>query len=195
MRNRKQIIKATISILCGIIVAFIIRFLPVTFSRYQTDTSSDASISYAFYILKADYYTKEVKLGEMVPSDNAYVYNFTVSNNDGDDRLETNLEYDLWIETTTNLPLDYEIYMDENYDDQGSTNIISSDEIYKDGNLDDDAYFRKIMIPKNYFSYTADEEHTYQLVVYFPKIYNGNEYQDIVEGVFINIDSKQVISS
>ena len=134
---------------------------------------------------------KEVKLDELVPSDTPYVYNFKVANNDGKNRLETKLEYTLKIVTTTNLPLSYKLYMNENYNYNASTNIITKDTIEKTG--EDGAYFRTLETAKQTFGFDKDEENIYHLVVTFPKEYDSFEYQDIIEGVTICIESKQII--
>ena len=41
--------------------------------------------------------------------------------------------------------------------------------------------------------FDKDEENIYHLVVTFPKEYDSFEYQDIIEGVTICIESKQII--
>lgn len=170
-----------------IVLVFIIKMIPSTLSRYEMDTIGDADIQYAFYLLEANYYTEEVKLGDIIPRDDAYVYNFTVSNYKEDKRSEVNMEYDLVIRTTTNLPLEYELYLEDDFD----TNIIVSNEVVID---EDGTYFRILKIDKRYFSMEDDEMDSYHLYVYFPSIYKDSMYQDIVESVEIGIDSRQVIS-
>ena len=45
------------------------------------------------------------------------------------------------------------------------------------------------------FGFDEDEYNDYQLVISFPSEYDSVDYQDIVEGIFIVIDSKQIIDS
>ena len=40
-----------------------------------------------------------------------------------------------------------------------------------------------------------NEENIYHLVVNFPKEYDSFEYQDIIEGITISIESKQIIDN
>ena len=104
-----------------VILGIAILIIPASYSKYESKGGSEAEIQYAFYLLKADYFTKNIKLMDIVPRNDSYEYVFTVSNFDGDKRLETDLEYDLWISATTNLPLDYKLYLnvktDPNYSD------------------------------------------------------------------------------
>ncbi|MGM9879250.1 MAG: hypothetical protein ACI31R_04425 [Bacilli bacterium] len=166
--------------------------IPSTLSKYTSDSSSDVKTDVAFYLLKTDYQTESILLDEIAPSDDAYVYNFSVSNYEGNNRVETNLSYDLSIRTTTNLPLEYELYLNEDYNSSGASSIFTSDETVLDS---DSTYFRNFTTDTKYFSYLYDEINNYQLVVYFPKEYIDYKYQDIYESVEITIKSKQIIDS
>lgn len=174
-------------IIIALIFTFLIILIPVTFSRYESSATSKAEIQYAFYILKADYFTKNIKLMDIVPRDEDYMYVFTVSNFEGDKRLETKLEYDLWISCTTNLPLEYKLYLN----DDMNNNIILSDDTSPD---EDGTYFRKLTTNKRNFSYTDNQTDTYYLFIRFPSIYKDSMYADIVENITININSRQITS-
>ena len=126
----------------------------------------------------------------MIPQSAPYVYNFTVANNDGINRVETDMEYDLSIITTTNLPLTYELYMNQTYDQTGATSAIISQNTTAD---EDGAYFKTIKTAKQTFSYSANQANNYQLVIYFPTTYTHYKYQDIAEMVRIVIESKQIV--
>ena len=193
MFDKKKLLKSNKLTLAIIILAIILALIPIAYSRLHSVAESDSKVETALYILKADYYEKEIKLNELIPSDIPYVYTFKVSNNDGKDRLETKLEYILKIITTTNLPLSYKLYMNEDYNNANSTNIITNDIIQK--NSLDGAYFRILSTEKQIFNYDKDEENIYHLVVNFPKEYDSFEYQDIIEGITISIESKQIIDN
>ena len=81
--------------------------------------------------------------------------------------------------------------MNEDYNNENSTNIIINDTIAKTS--EDGAYFKTMETNKQTFGFTTDEENIYHLVITFPKEYDSFEYQDIVEGITINIESKQII--
>jgi len=175
-----------------LVIALIITLslTPIVFSRYETEAATVANTNIAFYILKENYYTESLSLVSMIPQSAPYVYNFTVANNDGINRVETDMEYDLSIITTTNLPLTYELYMNQTYDQTGATSAIISQNTTAD---EDGAYFKTIKTAKQTFSYSANQANNYQLVIYFPTTYTHYKYQDIAEMVRIVIESKQIV--
>ena len=175
-----------------LVIALIITIslTPIVFSKYETEAATVAETNIAFYLLKENYYTDNLALVSMVPQSAPYVHNFTVANNDGIHRTETDMEYDLSIITTTNLPLIYQLYMNQNYNDQGAVSIILSQDVTAD---DDGTYFKTITTAKQSFGYTTNQSNRYQLVVYFPVTYTHYQYQDIAEMVRIVINSKQIL--
>lgn len=185
-RKRSIIIAKLLVNILFIILIFIL--LNRTFAKYKTEATSQAEIQAAFYLLNDEYQTAEVKLDSLEPRDDEYVYSFSVSNNKSNKRTETSLEYELKIVTTTNLPLSYKLYKNEDY--KTGTNIITSDTILPDeyGTL-----FRTICTEKEIFTYSENKTNIYTLVVKFPKEYNKTEYQDIIEAIVIEIESKQLI--
>lgn len=174
-----------------IVLALLMILVPITYSRFSSVISSDTDIETAFYVISLEYESKSIKLDNLVPRDEVYVYNFTVANNDGVDRCETDMEYSLEITTTTNLPLSYSLYLNEEHDSNGASSVIVSDVIDKD---EDGTYFRHMLTDKREFTYKKDEVDTYQLVVSFPLIYDDFKYQDVVEGIIISVNSKQIVS-
>ena len=171
-------------------IFIIVKIISYTVSRYETLSNSNANLDVAYYILNEDYHTMNVDLGLLVPRDEPYIYTFSLANNDGTNRIETNMEYDLRIRTTTNLPLQFELYKNQNYDDSGSENIITN----VSTNTDEySTYFTVFQTDTSYFGYTQNEQNIYQLVVYFPSIYKSIDYQDVIENIEIIIESRQVV--
>lgn len=185
-RKRSIIIAKLLVNILFIILIFIL--LNRTFAKYKTEATSQAEIQAAFYLLNDEYQTAEVKLDSLEPRDDEYVYSFSVSNNKSNKRTETSLEYELKIVTTTNLPLSYKLYKNEDY--KTGTNIITSDTILPD---EYGTFFRTICTEKEIFTYSENKTNIYTLVVKFPKEYNKTEYQDIIEAIVIEIESKQLI--
>jgi Txe/YoeB family toxin of Txe-Axe toxin-antitoxin module len=173
-------------ILLVCIVSFIV-IIASTIAKYESSVRLNGSIETAFYIISEDYQSMNLNLPSIVPSEEPYIHTFFVANNKDGNRTETNLEYTVQIKTTTNLPLEFELYILENNEYKS---IVEDDKIEPD---EDGTYFRKITTPKRTFSYNLDEKDIYQLKIKFPKIYNEIDYQNIIEGIEINIDSKQVI--
>ena len=190
MFDKKRLILMGKLLILVIALIITISLTPVVFSRYETEAATVASNEIAFYILKENYYTESLSLTSMVPQSAPYVYNFTVANNDGLHRVETDMEYDLSIITTTNLPLIYALYMNQAYNDNGAVSIILSDNVAADS---DGTYWKTITTAKQSFSYTTNQSNSYQLVIYFPVTYTHYKYQDIAEMVRIVINSKQVL--
>ena len=189
MKNKKDkrvFIKALIIIL-GIIVAT--RLFVLILARYESMSNSVANVDVAFYVLKDDYKTMTTNLDSLLPQDDAYIYTFSIGNQDGTQTAEVDLEYELTIRTTTNLPLTYELYMNQQYTDSNAQNIITENKIEAD---EQGTYFRKLLTDKVSLSYKVATTNQYQLVVHFPKEYNTENYQDIIELIEITVNAHQI---
>ena len=184
--NNKKLLSLLILLLS--ILILMIMLLPSVLSKYESKVDGNIKIDAALYVLEAGYQYQNVQLNKLEPSDSEYTYNFTISNTDGTNRLETKLKYNLTIRTTTNLPLTYELY----YSDDLTTSIITSNEIEQDI---DGTYFRIIKTDTKYFSFEEDQTYSYTLKLKFPKEYNEDKYQDILESIEITIDSNQVLDN
>lgn len=184
-RNKNKAIRAKmiIILLCFFMIFFIMRG---TFSKYQSQTNAKGTLSTAMFIVEEGFQSMNLKLDSIVPRDEPYEYTFTIANNDGSNRAEVNLEYELKVVTTTNLPLDYELYLTNDL----NTNIITETKIEQD---EHSTYFKTMLTEKKTFGFTEDESNTYKLVVYFPSVYKDIMYQDIIEGIEIQVNSSQII--
>lgn len=183
---RRLYAKLIILILCLLVIA---RIFVLVLAKYESIANSYANVEIAFYLLKEDYKTMTINLAELLPQDNAYIFNFSIGNEDGIEMAEVDIEYELSLRTTTNLPLTYELYMNQNYTDVDATNIIKENNIALD---EQGTYFRTITTDKINLSYKKGTTNLYQLVVYFPANYNKEIYQDIIELIEINVNAQQV---
>lgn len=183
---RTLYIKFVILILCLLIIA---RIFVLVLSKYESISSSYANVDVAFYLFEEDFKTMTLKLDTIVPQNNEYVYEFSIGNQKDEDVAEVSLEYELNLRATTNLPLTYELYMNENYSDEGSTNIIKEDVIDTD---EHGTIFRYMTTEKITLPYTEGKTNLYQLVVNFPENYNEETYQNIIEMLEITISSHQI---
>ena len=190
MIDIKKFLKYNRLTIAIIILAILLFIVPITYSRFQSTRTPNTEIETAFYIIDSNYETKSVHLDDLVPSDTPYTYNFTVANNNGTDRAETDIEYTIEITSTTNLPLTYALYLNQEYTDEDSTNIIINDTTQPD---EYGTYFKKMVTESKKFSHLKDESNSYQMTVVFPKEYEDFEYQGIIEGIIITVKSKQVI--
>ena len=184
---RKRIIKLLILVF---VLILLIKMISFTYSKYESRANTKPNIIVAFYVLNKDYQSMNLNLDELFPRDEPYIYTFSISNTKGQKRCQTDLEYELSIKTTTNLPITYELYKNQNYNDDNATSIKKTDEIIQD---EDGTYFRIITTETESFSFREDETNIYQLVVHFPQEYNTINYQDIIEGIEITVNSKQII--
>ena len=110
VRKKNRIEKLVI---LTMVLVLLICVIPKTFSKYESDMSGVAEVETAFYVVATDYQYQTIALPTIVPTDEPYVYTFSVANNKDGKRLETRLEYNLSIRTTTNLPLTYELYKND----------------------------------------------------------------------------------
>ena len=189
--NKKTIrlyIKLVILVLCLFII---LRIFTLVLSKYESISTSTADVDIAFYLLEEDYKEMNLNLATIFPQDDSYIYTFSIGNQNEDETSEVDLIYVLTIRTTTNLPLTYELYMVQEYDQSDAKNIIINNEIAQD---DDGTYFRTITTESVYLKYTEPTTNIYKLVIYFPANYNTENYQDIIEGLEILVESKQVTS-
>ena len=189
MKNKKLRIlyaKMVILILSCLIIA---RIFILVLSKYESISNSYANVDIAFYLLKEDYKTMTIDLASIVPRDNEYIFEFSIGNQEGEQIAEVDLEYELTLRATTNLPLGYKLYLNEEYTSEGSTNIITENTVNAD---EYGTYFRTMTTEKILLKYTEGKTNLYQLVVTFPQNYNSEIYQNVLELLEINVNSEQV---
>lgn len=167
-----------------LLVVFIINIMEITYSKYSSSAKGDAVANIAFFIVDVGTYENTISLNNLEPSNNDYIYKFTVNNFKNNKRTNVKLDYNLEFVTTTNLPLTYKIYK------EGTNNIITSNEIIQDG----DMYFNKLSTNEaGSFSYEENQTEEYTLVVNFPITYNDkpDEYQGLIDSFMIKINATQ----
>jgi len=182
MRNKIMFISGMMLVLW-----FVYLFkIPYTDSKYLSEVGSNALGGIAFYIIEPGYQNTEIKLDKIVPSDDLYEYEFSVSNYTKEKRLETNAKYNIIIRTTTNLSLEYYLYMND-----GLTDILVDRDILKDS---DGTYFYVMKTAEESFGFIENQKNNYILKVKFPLEYKNYNYQDIIESIEIIVSSEQVIN-
>lgn len=185
-KKRRLYAKLIILLLCFLIIT---RIFILVLSKYESISNSHANVDIAFYLLKEDYKTMTINLASILPQDNAYIFNFSIGNEDGEKMAEVDLEYELILRTTTNLPLKYELYMNEEYADEGSQSIIKENIVQLD---EYGTYFRTMTTDNIILSYKEGTTNLYQLIVYFPVDYNKEAYQNIIELLEITVNAHQI---
>ena len=192
MFNKKNIL--LISKLNLFFIAFFITLIifPFTLSKYQSTATGNINSNIAFYLFKTDYQIERIKLADLEPSTTPHIYTFTIGNQNNNKVSDVDIEYYLKIITTTNLPLRYQLYKNEEYESNDSTNLINNTNttIEKDS---DGTYFQTFEFDKEELLYTTPKTNNYTLVVYFDETNKEAKYQDTPESVRIIVDSRQII--
>ena len=178
-------------IIIFVILLSVLYILTRTFSRYTTDVSVQVEPKLAFFIADVGTYSETLELGEILPREEPYYYSFTVSNFKNEDKANVDLEYQLQVITTTNLPLQYELF--RNTDDYTTGNIIDVKEV--DTNADG-MYFQTLG-SSNYYDLTYHNKvtDTYVLKVTFPIEYQQfpEKYAGPVELIEVQLNARQKV--
>ena len=187
--RRRLIISGVLLILVIVLIAFI-KLDIFTYSIYEKQVTSNNDLNTAVYLLDDSYQTITVRIPDVIPSNNQYLYTFAVSNFKDDKHCDTNLEYVVHIRTTTNLRINYELYNTLDIDDAES--IITSNNVELDS---DGTYFRHILTNKKTMHYNVNETEYYTVLLNLPSDYKDSKYSGVPEVIEINIESRQVLDS
>ena len=187
--KRFKIVTQLILILaCGFLI---VNLAGKTLSRYEARVDVSAEASVAFFLLNQGTYESTISLTGLTPSPNPFYYTFYVTNNKDGKRTDVNLNYTIKFETTTNLPLTYEIVRNETFEGN-YTNIITSTSTRQDS----DDVFYNVYTNNNTYSFTHNSNQTdsYILKVNFPESNKNkpDKYQGVIELFTVIIDATQV---
>ncbi len=171
-----------------ILLLSLIFLVPYTLSRFRTEARGDAVVDIAFFIAKDQYTREEITLTDEKPGD-SYSYTFSVANYNNTGRSDVNQSYDIEVLTTTNLPLEYELYLTNN---NTEVDAIISDDFITD---DDETYFRSIKTSSRNFYYANNYTDYYKLTVKFPAADKNFKYQGVAENIEIRVNAKQILDS
>ncbi len=131
-----------------------------------------------------------IDIDQIIPKDEPYIYTFSVSNFNEERKSDVDLKYNLKIQTTTNMPLEYRLYYKEyNLDEK---DIITRRDLLQD---EDSSWYNLLTVGTTYeFSYTERTTNIYYLVIDFPTVYKDViEYSDAIENIEVIIDSEQIV--
>lgn len=161
-----------------------------TFAFYNSNASLSLDIQTAIYVVEPGEMSFNIDLEKIIPSDEPYIYTFSVSNFDEEKRTDVDLEYDLEVITTTNLPLNYKLYY--NAYDLSTNDIITTRDIRQD---EDSSYYNYFKVDQKYsFTYKENQTHIYYLIIEFPTTYKDIiEYSDAIDNIQVKINTQQVL--
>ena len=177
-----------------ILVMFLIIFIAVklfqiAYASYESTAKLNANIEKAVYILKEGGMDFNIDLDKIEPSPDPYIYKFSISNFNGNKHSDVDIEYSISI--TTNLPLTYELYRNENYDDENATNLFKDMTVKQDADGAWYNYFEGKEL--YYFPYEEDLTDIYTLVIYFKEENKmTTDYADSLENIEVKLQSHQV---
>ena len=161
----------------------------LTQARYENTTSVRVTPTLAFFVVGVESQTGQIKLSSMVPRNEPYLYSFNVSNFNQTKKANVDLTYSIEIITTTNMPLNYRIFVGNDM----TNNAIDADTFDTDEN---GVYYRHLVINNvNTLNYNTRQTDVYTLWVEFPEV-NKNypiEYAGIIDLVDIKINAEQVV--
>ncbi len=190
MLDKKKLKKSIIILFLIAIIIIAIIFIRNTLSRYETVATSEKDVDVAFWMLHDDFQSANIIIEDIYPSNNSFDYSFSVSNFEAEEdgtinrRAETDLEYELTVTTTTNLPLEYVI--EKNGEILSTEQNITTDE--------DGTYYREILIEPSQMVQGEDLTDNYVIKVTFPKENDTNaEYSDLIEYIKLDINARQII--
>ncbi|MBR4261807.1 MAG: hypothetical protein IKQ35_00400 [Bacilli bacterium] len=189
-RFDKKILFRLLILSCFVIVTMLsIRNFKFTESKYETLTDVEVKPTIAFFIADVKSYNDSIKLEEIVPRSDPYLYSFTVSNFKGDEKANVDLTYSIEFITTTNMPLNYKLYKgnDLTHDITSSTSFSTDD---------DGMYYKHLYVSGvSTLKFNAKNTDTYVLSVEFPEIYKNNpqDYSGVVELIEIYVHAEQEV--
>ena len=80
-----------------------------SFSRYNSNATLSLDIQSAIFVVEPGEMSYNIDIGKILPSDEPYIYTFSISNFNEEQTTDVDVEYMLDIQTTTNLPLTYRL--------------------------------------------------------------------------------------
>ena len=173
-------------------VFLIVNLVGSTYTRYESNVDINANANVAFFIIDQGTYESTISLDGLVPSADPIYYTFYVANYKDDKRTKVDMDYNIKFETTTNLPLTYEIIRNQTFQGQHQ-NIIDSATVRQDVNS---VYYRVFTDNDTYhFTHNSNQADQYVLKVNFPASYKDypDLYQGVIELFSIIIDARQVV--
>lgn len=214
LRERKAIrFKRRIKlIVCMLILVILHKIIFSSYSLYESEANSNLNIDTAFFVLKNENLGHLITLDDLSPGDETScsfsIANFKVVEYVDEETgnqiqktvvAETDIKYKLTIRTTTNLPLEYKLYLNDN----PLKNSTAVDQITDGGEINQDeynTYFNKLIEYENTFSHDNPTTDTYILEVKFPKgktstseEYMDYSYQNIIDAIEISIEAEQLV--
>ena len=184
MIDKKRFLAFNRITLLILLIIVIIMIITISFSSYETTANGEVVNDIAFYVLDTTKETENIKIGDILPDGKDYIYHISVQNYRDNQVSEVDLEYNITLVTTTNIPIEYKIY------EQGmDNNLLSVKEVFTDS---DGMYFNRYKTGAYHFTRETKMIDNYELVLNFPKEFSDEEYQGLIDSIEIIIESTQI---
>lgn len=163
------------------------------YGAYYSSKSIRTNIDRAIYLIEAGNMSFNIDINQLVPRDEDYVYTFSIANYNDNVNSEIDISYSIELVTTTNLPIDFKLYRNEdNYLDSSAINLLGSSDLRQD---EDGAWYKVFDTTNEYnLLYASPTADVYTFVANFPKSYsNEMSYANMGDNISVIIKSKQVV--
>lgn len=202
-RNKKRLNVISVFLVFDMLIIFSI--FRISNASYSSEAIGSADMEVALYAFRyggmqnvdsldseMNNETIDVNLGDLLPGETKY-YKFRIYNTDDQNvKADTDISYDLKIITTTNIDLDYELYLNQSAFSSNANDLLLDNNLSEVGTDEWGTYFRTFVVPEKCFKYDDVKYDEYTLKVTFPEEYKNIEYQDLIESIKIQLLSRQV---
>lgn len=187
--EKRRFLLFAFALIFTLFVAFYL--LRIAYARYETNAKLRADVAKALYIFEDEKLTFNLKTDGIVPSAVPYTYKFSVSNFKDSKTSEIDIEYTVTVKTTTNLPINVQIYKLDASANPGP-GLVTGAVVKRD---DDGSYYRLYKVPTTYQLLYANKVTDYfQIEITFPEAYKDSmTYENAIENVDVILESKQMI--
>ena len=206
--NRRSVNFISVFLIVDLLLIF--GLLKTSSAIYVSDAIGEAPMDVALYAFNYDGLYNvttgtneaaiDINLGSLTPGDVKF-YSFKVTNkvvNDENEEItsDTNIIYKLKVITTTNINLKYSLYYEQDPRSTTATDLFSSNGndigVYATDGWG--TWFKHYAIPARCLKKENVEVDDYILKVEFPADFKDADYQDMVESIKIQLESKQVVT-
>ena len=160
-----------------------------TSAKYESEKDTNITPAFAFFIADIGSQSETINLDNIVPSDEPYLYTFTISNFKDNKKSNVDLEYSIEIIATTNLPLNLKLYKNPDFTSESNytTTVVQNE---------DDVYYKHLLFnSESVMGYTSPVTDTYTLWVEFPSSYKDEfaKLSGVMELIDVEVKARQVV--
>lgn len=174
-------------------ILFVAYFLfRISYARYEMNSRLVANIDKALYIFETDEVRFNLDPDGIIPSNEPYIYRFSVSNFNESHQSDVDLSYHVSVRTTTNLPITIQLYRNQLPGDAGAINLFHSVQNVQD---EDNAWYHVYDVQNDYtMNYSSETTDYFTLVINFPAVYASDlTYVNSIENIEVSLESKQIV--